>query len=83
MSNVIKDGEAYAPKMDNSLTKAISDWWEGLTKDELLTYLAQQPTVTADSLRQMLSNEQAILNLSVAFSLSSRSALADFHTAVK
>ena len=75
-------GDNYAPKMEESLTQSISEWWKNLTKSELLAYLADQPAVTADHLRQMLANEQCVLNVGVTFAIANNEATADFHTNV-
>lgn len=76
----INNGASYAPKMDNIMTKALKEWYTGLTKEELLAYLAEQPSITADVLRDMLSNMNCVLAFDVRFSASSNDAATDFHT---
>lgn len=76
----INNGASYAPKMDNIMTKALKEWYMGLTKEELLAYLAEQPSITADVLRDMLSNMNCVLAFDVRFSASSNDAATDFHT---
>lgn len=73
-------GASYATKLDSAASEMYAKWWNSLTKDEILAYLADQPTVTADNLRQMLANEQATLNIGTAFSVSNLNAVTDFHT---
>lgn len=73
------NGGGYAPKMDNSLTKTIADWWNCLTKEELLTYLLNQPDITADHIRHMLANEDCTLAFGVKFSAATCDAVTDFH----
>lgn len=84
MSNLkmTETGDNYAPKLDAVLSKAVSEYWNNLSKEEILTYLLHQPTVTADSLRKMLSNEQAVINIGVSFNLCESKAVTDFHTDV-
>ena len=73
-------GASYATKLDAAASEMYAKWWQSLSKEELLAYLADQPTVTADNLRQMLSNEQATLNIGTAFSVATMNAVTDFHT---
>lgn len=70
----------YAPKMDNAMTRAMTDWFNNLSKEELLNFLADQPTVTADNLREMLSNMNSVLAFDIRFSTASSQAMTDFHT---
>ena len=81
MSNGViqNNGGGYAPKMDSYLTKAIEEWWKGLTKDEILDYLREQPTVTADILRNMLANENCKLSFGVSFSAATHQSVTDFY----
>lgn len=72
---------AYDSKMNQVLTEAITSWWSGLSKEELLQYLQEQPAVTADMLRSMLANEQVTMGLGVQFSVNNLCATADFHNA--
>lgn len=73
------NGGGYAPKMDAYLSKAIEEWWKGLSKEELLDYLREQPTVTADNLRNMLANENCKLSFGVAFSAATHQSITDFY----
>ena len=70
----------YAPKMDEVVSKAMKDWWTNLTKDELLKYLADQPNVTADVLREMMAGTNCVLAFDIRFSTNTTSASTDFHT---
>lgn len=78
--NITTDGQQYATKMDNVLRRVVAEWWDSLTKEELLTYLLEQPSITADHIRHMLSNENCMLSFGVNYSMSTRDANADFHT---
>ena len=82
MANIelMETGDTYAAKLDAQISKIITEWWNGLSKNEILSYLASQEQVTADKLRAMLSNEQCVINLGVAFSVSESNAGVDFHT---
>lgn len=73
----------YAQKMNAVASKAFSEWWNSLTKEEILEYLLEQPTVTADNLRGMLANEQGMLAFDIQFSVASLEATTDFHTETK
>lgn len=72
---------AYAVKMDQAFSQTIRDWWLGLSKEELLEYFSEQPDITADVLREMISTLDCTLAFDVRFSASSHNAVTDFHTA--
>ena len=80
-SNAIiqNNGGGYAPKMDQALTKAVSDWWNSLDKNEILDYLRDQPDVTADILRNMLANENCKLSFGISFSAATHQSVTDFY----
>lgn len=79
-NEILANGGGYAPKMDTATTKAISDWWNNLSKAELLEYLAEQPAVTADNIRNMLANENCTLAFGITFSAATMQAVTDFYT---
>lgn len=72
-------GNNYAGKMDVLMTRALQEWWRGLTKEEILNYLAEQKCVTADDLRNMIGNNSAVLAFDVRFSSNNLEAVTDFH----
>lgn len=74
----VQNSGGYVPKMDNALTAAIKQWWESLTKEEILKYLQDQPNITAEVLRNMLANENCVLSFGVSFSAAMQSAVTDF-----
>lgn len=76
---LLANSGGYAPKMDKVLTDAVQNWWKNLTKEEILMYLAEQPDITADILRNMLANEQCTMLMGVAFSMATLDAVADFN----
>lgn len=82
MSNlqINTDGSQYADKMDNMLKETVTQWWDGLSKEELLAYIAEQPSITADHIRTMFANEQVKLKFEVNFLVAAREASADFHS---
>ena len=70
----------YAQKLDEQISESIKAWWTGLSKEEILEYLAGQPSVTADTLRDMISNMNSVLAFDVRFSSNALEAAVDFHT---
>lgn len=74
------DGSGYAQKMDNAVTNAMQSWWKSLSKEELLAYLAEQPNVTADNIRDMIRNMNTVLAFDIRFSTASEDAVTDFHS---
>lgn len=69
----------YASKMDDAVSQAISNWWNGLTKEEILAYLADQPTITADTLRQLVANNNSVMAFDIRFMSANGMAQTDFH----
>lgn len=80
INNQFGSGDGYMKKMDAGLSGAISTWWNGLSKEEILDYLRDQPQVTADSLREMLANMNCALAFGVTFSTTTKGAITDFYT---
>ena len=70
----------YAEKMNALATKAMQDWWNNLSKEQLLQYLADQPNLTADNIRQMLSSMNTVLAFDIKLSLNTMEAKTDFHS---
>ncbi len=73
------NSSGYDTKLNQAFSSAMKDWWDGLSKEELLTYLAEQPGITADFLRQMLANENVVMGIGVKFSVNSKEAASNFH----
>lgn len=69
----------YATKMNEILTEATSKWWNSLSKEDLLAYLAEQPDVTADTLRQMMSGTNCTLDFSLQYDTNQSTASATFY----
>ena len=68
----------YAEKMNAGATEHLRNWWDNLTKTELLAYLADSPEVTADTLRNFFKNSGTTLTLSLSFDVASKEASATF-----
>lgn len=69
----------YAEKLNKTLTEAYQKWWNDLTKEEILSYLLHQESITADLLRKMLSDEACVLNLTTTFAVNQLTATTDFN----
>lgn len=72
-------GEGYAPKLDIIMSEGISQWWNGLSKNELLQYIAAQPNITADDIRRILANENTVLEFGAKFATASCDAVTNFY----
>lgn len=73
-------GSNYSDKMNELMSATINEWWEGLSKDDLLDYIAGQPTLTADVLRTIFNNSGSILAFDMRFDSATGKAVVDFHT---
>ena len=69
---------SYTSKINANLTQALTSWWNNLSKEEILEYLKNQPSVTADSLRKLFADTNTQLVFSTSFETNSSSASADF-----
>lgn len=52
-----KDTLSFQDKLNENIKRATMEWWNSMSKSELLEYLGTQEQVTADYLRTMLANE--------------------------
>ena len=59
--------QGFQEKLNEQLRGAMSNWWNNMSKEEILEYLASQEQVTADYLRTMLANEGIVIQLGTAF----------------
>lgn len=69
---------SFEQKMNEIMTHAYQEWWNGLTKEELLDYMAAQKDITADILRNMFSTLDINLSIDTMFSTSQAVAQVDF-----
>lgn len=75
----IQSNSGYAVKMDDMVTKTIHEWWSNLSKEELLEYIAEQPTMTADVIRNMMANMNCVMAFDIRYATASSEAVTDFH----
>ena len=68
----------YEEKMNSVLTDAFNAWWNSLTKEELLNWMLEQQSITADAIRDLFKNEGCNLKVGAHFSLEQGKAVADF-----
>lgn len=83
-----EDNEAYVTRssnvpeclqrLDDSLTKQYSEWWNSLSKEEILDFIAHNPTFTAEMLREIFAQTQVNINALLTFDSRSLQTHADF-----
>lgn len=57
MANVpVRNGQNYQEKLSNVVQDSLNKWFKGLSKEELLQYIADRPAITADMLRDMMQS---------------------------
>lgn len=71
--------ENYASKMNEISSKAIRDWWQSLSKEELCKYLIDQPQVSADDIRKMLANMNCTIAFGMSFNTATSTTDTDFY----
>lgn len=81
MAQTTNGNADYTTPINAMLRETMNQWWENLTKEQILAYLAEQPDITADHLRQILANEDFVMSFGVSFATSSHHAEVDFRTA--
>ena len=69
----------YQSKFDQAVETAMKEWWDGLSKEDLLTYMAEQPGIDANFIRSMLANANCVMGIGVKFSMTSKEAVSNFH----
>lgn len=70
--------QTFESKLNDFMTQAAANWWNNLTKQELLDYLAAQENLTADDIRTMFSTMNSNLTFDIDFSTASSRAKVDF-----
>lgn len=73
------ENSSYESKLDQIMAQSMQTWWESLSKEELLTYMMEQPQITADFIRQMMANENCVMGIGVKFSMNAKDAKANLH----
>jgi len=68
MSNTPETG--YARRMEPIMRKAMMEYYNSLSKEELLEYMRDQPGITADIIRGMLGSVRAQLYFGVTLDTS-------------
>ncbi len=67
----------YISRLNNSLSSVITEWWKGLSKEELLEYIRSMPDITADAIRQLFEQSDITINIGTAFMTAQSTAEAD------
>lgn len=72
----------YVDFINEVLTKGVSAWWNQLSKEELVNFISDNPYITADTLRQMITNSNVKLMFNVKYdSVTNMSAVNFFNSA--
>lgn len=76
---VKSEGTGYQSKLDEAVANTMKAWWDSLSKEELLTYMAEQPGIDANFIRRMLADANCVMGIGVKFSMTSKEAISNFH----
>lgn len=63
----MNETQNYTTAINAVASEAINNWWQNLSKEDLLSFLRDNPYVTADTLRTMVRASGVQLSFSVAF----------------
>ena len=71
-------GAGYAEKLDKVLTSGVTNWYNNLSKQELLDFMKDRPDITADAIRSMMANSNIALGFATQFNTVTKSATSQF-----
>ena len=63
----------FQSKLNDFMQDSLSKWWNGMSKEDLIGFIASQPQITADYLRTMLENEGICINIGAAYNCAEKS----------
>ena len=66
--------EAFQEKLNKQVNDALDQWWNSMSKDELLDYIKSQPQIDADYLRTMLKNEGIQIQFGTTYNAAEKTA---------
>lgn len=68
----------YSEQLDKTLRDSVSNWWQQLSKEDLLQLIADRPQITADMIRDMFSTYNLTLGFAVQYNSNLSTATAQF-----
>lgn len=69
----------YQQRLDQQLSELVDKWWNTLSKEDLLEYIRDTRSITADQLRTLFRNENVHLRANFLFMTSNNQAQMDFN----
>lgn len=77
-TNVGEDLQDYNYLLEETLRKGLGEWFQNLSKEQLLKFLADRKDITADTIRKMMANSSMALLFGTSYDTASGDAAADF-----
>lgn len=77
-STNVATSAGYAEQLDKTLKDSVSNWWNQLSKEDLLQLIADRPQITADMIRDMFSTYNMTLGFAVQYNSTLSTATAQF-----
>ena len=74
----VDNSDNYDARLRAVLKAGIAEWFKGLSKEDLLQFLADRPAITADVLRDMMANYNLTVGFGTVFNTKNEEALAVF-----
>jgi len=78
MSN-ISSTDNYKERLDRKCSELIDEWWNTLSKDDLLEFIRDTKSITADQLRVLFKNENVQIRANFLFMTATNQAQLDFN----
>lgn len=68
----------FESKLNNMMKETMMNWWNNLSKQELLDYIAAQDGITADDIRGLFVNMNSSLEMGIEYNPIDNSTIVDF-----
>ena len=78
-NNVSTSNENYQERLDRQVSSLLADWWNGLTKQDLLEFIRDNKSITADMLRSLFKEQGVVICSGLAYSTETNKAQIDFN----
>ena len=77
--NTEPSNENYQQRLDRQVSTLIDEWWNGLSKGDLLEFIRDNKAITADMLRSLFREQNVVIYSDLTFSTNTNKAQVDFN----
>lgn len=76
----MENRKTYLQKLNAALTEVQSNWWNSLSKEELLDFIRDNEHITADLLRSIFATQELVIVGKTSFNTDSAETAIDFNS---